>query len=89
MNYCATDVRSTFEIYQIIWPDFLQHVPHPVSFCGMLEMGVSYLPITRSWKRYINDAEEMYAKVNDELKESLMNVADDVLKLLKNEKYSL
>ena len=66
----------------MIWPDFLVHVPSPMSFCGMLEMGTSYLPITRSWKEYIQRAEEMYEKITSELKESLMDVAEDTLKLM-------
>ena len=50
-------------------------------------MGTSYLPITQSWKEYIVQAEEMYEKVTGELKESLMKAAEDVLKLMPEEKY--
>lgn len=50
-------------------------------------MGTSYLPITQSWKEYIVQAEEMYDKVTEELKESLMKAAEDVLRLLPEEKY--
>jgi len=87
VNYCSIDVKSTHEIFQLIWPEFLVHVPNPVSFSGMLEMGTSYLPITRSWRNYINQSESMYNKVTDELKESLMDVAEGVLKLLINDRY--
>uniref|UniRef100_A0A7M5UUB8 DNA polymerase subunit gamma-1 n=1 Tax=Clytia hemisphaerica TaxID=252671 RepID=A0A7M5UUB8_9CNID len=86
-NYCALDVKSTFEIYQMMWPDFLVHVPSPVSFCGMLEMGTSFLPITRSWKEYIQRSEEMFEKITSELKESLMDVAEDTLKLMIDDRY--
>ena len=50
-------------------------------------MGTSYLPITQSWKEYIVQAEEMYEKVTGELKESLMKAAEDVLRLMPEEKY--
>lgn len=79
MNYCASDVKATHEVFESIWPMFLQHVPHPVSFAGMLEMGRSYLPVNRSWIQYIEKSEEMYTKVTSELRESLMNVAEEVL----------
>lgn len=70
----------------MIWPDFLAHVPHPVSFCGMLEMGTSYLPIDNSWKNYIMQAEEMYVKISKELQESLMEGAENVLQLISEDR---
>lgn len=78
-NYCALDVKATQEVFETIWPMFLEHVPHPASFAGMLEMGTSYLPITRSWQKYIERSEKMYLKVTNEMKDSLMAVAEGVL----------
>ncbi len=34
LDYCAADVAITHRIYQIVFPNFLQLCPHPVSFCG-------------------------------------------------------
>ena len=60
MNYCATDVRVTFEVYSKLWPSFLLKCPHPATFAGMLEMGSCYLPVDSSWSSYVTCAESTY-----------------------------
>jgi len=66
---------------------YLDHLPHPVSFAGMLEMGKSYLPIDSSWKDYIERSESMFHNVTNELKKSLIEAAEDTLKLLVHQRY--
>ena len=75
-------MMSTSEVLQILWPMFLEHARDPITFMGMLEMGTAYLPINSSWKDYITRSESMYQKVTDELKKSLLQAAEDTLKLL-------
>ena len=40
-------------------------------------MGTSYLPIDDTWKRYIQDAKETYNYLEDEMKSTLMQLAED------------
>ena len=87
VNYCSKDVMSTLEVLQILWPMFLEHARDPITFMGMLEMGTAYLPINSSWKDYITRSESMYQKVTDELKKSLLQAAEDTLKLMIGKKY--
>lgn len=63
--------------------------PHPVTFAGMLEMGVSYLPVNQNWNRYLEDSQDIYEELQREMKKSLMTVADDACQLLQNEKLIL
>ena len=49
IEYNADDVEKTHEIYQILWKRFRKHCPSNVTFAGMLQMGIPYLPITNSW----------------------------------------
>lgn len=61
--------------------------PHPVTFAGMLEMGVSYLPVNGNWKRYLDDAQDIYEELQKEMKKSLMNLANDACQLLHEDRY--
>ena len=69
-----------------MWPQFLNHVPHPVTFAGMLEMGTSYLPIDDSWERYIKDSNEAYDDLENETKTILMKLAEDSCRLIHNKR---
>ncbi|XP_025977059.2 DNA polymerase subunit gamma-1 [Dromaius novaehollandiae] len=87
MTYCARDVQATHEVFQEQLPLFLERCPHPVTFAGMLEMGVSYLPVNGNWKRYLDDAQGTYEELQKEMKKSLMNLANDACQLLHEDRY--
>ncbi len=61
--------------------------PHPVTFAGMLEMGVSYLPVNQNWKRYLEDSQDIYEELQREMKKSLMTLADDACQLLQDDRW--
>ncbi|NXD15849.1 DPOG1 polymerase, partial [Nothocercus nigrocapillus] len=87
MTYCARDVQATHEVFQEQLPLFMERCPHPVTFAGMLEMGVSYLPVNGNWKRYLDDAQGIYEELQKEMKKSLMNLANDACQLLQEDRY--
>ncbi|XP_031443591.1 DNA polymerase subunit gamma-1 [Phasianus colchicus] len=87
MSYCASDVRATHEVFQEQLPLFMERCPHPVTFAGMLEMGVSYLPVNSNWRRYLDDAQGTYEELQKEMKKSLMNLANDACQLLHEDRY--
>ncbi|NXI68659.1 DPOG1 polymerase, partial [Anseranas semipalmata] len=87
MSYCARDVRATHEVFQEQLPLFMERCPHPVTLAGMLEMGVSYLPVNGNWKRYLDDAQGTYEELQKEMKKSLMNLANDACQLLHGDRY--
>ncbi|KFP66315.1 DNA polymerase subunit gamma-1, partial [Cariama cristata] len=87
MSYCAHDVQATHEVFQEQLPLFMERCPHPVTFAGMLEMGVSYLPVNGNWKRYLDDAQGIYEELQKEMKKSLMNLANDACQLLHEDRY--
>nr|XP_009679880.1 PREDICTED: DNA polymerase subunit gamma-1 [Struthio camelus australis] len=87
MTYCARDVQATHEVFQEQLPLFMERCPHPVTFAGMLEMGVSYLPVNGNWKRYLDDAQGTYEELQKEMKKSLMNLANDACQLLHEDRY--
>ncbi|NWX82359.1 DPOG1 polymerase, partial [Nothoprocta pentlandii] len=87
MTYCARDVQATHEVFQEQLPLFMERCPHPVTFAGMLEMGVSYLPVNGNWKRYLDDAQGIYEELQKEMKKSLMDLANDACQLLQEDRY--
>uniref|UniRef100_UPI00398F448B DNA polymerase subunit gamma-1 n=1 Tax=Pristiophorus japonicus TaxID=55135 RepID=UPI00398F448B len=87
MRYCALDVKATYEVFCEELPFFLERCPHPVTFAGMLEMGQCYLPINHNWKRYQDEAQSTYEELQREMKQSLMNLANDACQLLDDERY--
>ncbi|XP_008564943.1 PREDICTED: DNA polymerase subunit gamma-1 isoform X1 [Galeopterus variegatus] len=87
MQYCAQDVRATHEVFQQQLPLFLERCPHPVTLAGMLEMGVSYLPVNQNWERYLAEAQSTYEELQREMKKSLMDLANDACRLLSGERY--
>uniref|UniRef100_A0A670K2M3 DNA mitochondrial polymerase exonuclease domain-containing protein n=1 Tax=Podarcis muralis TaxID=64176 RepID=A0A670K2M3_PODMU len=87
MRYCALDVQATYEVFQEQLPLFLERCPHPVTFAGMLEMGVSYLPVNQNWERYLDEAQVTYEELQKEMKKSLMNLADNACQLLHEERW--
>ncbi|XP_034280549.1 DNA polymerase subunit gamma-1 [Pantherophis guttatus] len=87
MNYCALDVQATYEVFHEQLPLFLKRCPHPVTFAGMLEMGVSYLPVNQNWEKYLDEAQVTYEELQKEMKKSLMNLADSTCQLLHEERY--
>ncbi|XP_044213709.1 DNA polymerase subunit gamma-1 isoform X1 [Thunnus albacares] len=87
MQYCALDVLATHQVFTEQLPLFMERCPHPVTFAGMLEMGVSYLPVNQNWGRYLEDSQDIYEELQRELKKSLMTLADDACQLLHDDKY--
>nr|XP_056722079.1 DNA polymerase subunit gamma-1 [Euleptes europaea] len=87
MRYCALDVQATYEVFQEQLPLFMKRCPHPVTFAGMLEMGVCYLPVNQNWERYLDEAQVTYEELQKEMKKSLMHLADDACQLLHEERY--
>ncbi|CAJ1057266.1 DNA polymerase subunit gamma-1 [Xyrichtys novacula] len=87
MQYCAMDVEATHQVFTEQLPLFLERCPHPVTLAGMLEMGVSYLPVNQNWVRYLEDSDDTYEELQREMKKSLMALADDACQLLQDDKY--
>lgn len=61
MQYCATDVLATHRVLCALYPSFCERFPHPATLAGMLEIGQAYLPVSASWRRYIQAAHLSYA----------------------------
>ena len=89
MLYCALDVKATHEILRKVFPMFIERFPHPATLAGMLELGLTYLPVNYNWKRYLEEAEATFEDFSLESKICLSKRADQVCRLLISNKYKI
>ncbi|KAG7116852.1 DNA polymerase gamma like protein [Verticillium longisporum] len=76
LDYCAADVAITHRVYQIVFPNFLETCPHPVSFAALRHLSSVILPVNETWNAYIANAEATYHKLNDAVLERLVALAE-------------
>lgn len=88
-NYCANDVAVTLKILKSIFPTFVERFPNPVTFVGMLEMSVMYLPVNKkTWKRYLTESQSIYEEYKGEINQTLVGIASDSCNYMKNRQYA-
>ncbi|GFY73037.1 DNA polymerase subunit gamma-1 [Trichonephila inaurata madagascariensis] len=66
---------------------YIFRFPHPVTLCGLLEMASAYLPVNQNWQRYLHEAQSTYDDLQQELKLSLVHLANNACTLLPNNMY--
>ncbi|KAG6041535.1 DNA-directed DNA polymerase gamma mip1 [Claviceps citrina] len=76
LSYCADDVAITHRIYRIVFPNFLEVCPHPVSFAALRHLASVILPVDRSWDAYIANTEATYHKLSQAVLERLVALAE-------------
>ncbi|KAK9463499.1 DNA polymerase family A-domain-containing protein [Lipomyces oligophaga] len=81
VEYCATDVQTTFLIFQKLFPRFLELCPHPISFSALRYVADEFLPINKSWDKYIKSAESTYQNLLSGLYERLVTLAENAVAL--------
>ncbi|KAL1889354.1 DNA-directed DNA polymerase gamma mip1 [Ceratocystis pirilliformis] len=84
MDYCAADVQITHKIYRIIFPNFLEVCPHPVSFAALRHLSSVILPVDQSWQNYIQTAENTYQAMNEGVQKRLIELAHKALEAKDN-----
>ncbi|KAI1160899.1 DNA polymerase gamma [Nemania serpens] len=85
LDYCAADVAVTHRVYKIVFPNFLEVCPHPVSFAALRHLSSAILPIDRSWDAYIAKAEATYQTLSDAIQERLVLLAEKAKELKDDE----
>jgi len=55
--------------------------PHPVTFGGMLEMSVAYLPVNKNWQLYIDRSQAKYDELQSQLSSMLTRLAKDAAEM--------
>lgn len=81
LDYCAADVEITHRVYQKVFPLFLETCPHPVSFAALRFMAAEILPVNETWDAYIANAEATFHKLQDDVRERLVNLTERALEV--------
>ncbi|KAK3990241.1 DNA polymerase family A-domain-containing protein [Cladorrhinum sp. PSN332] len=81
LTYCAADVAITHLVYQIVFPNFLETCPHPVSFAALRHLASVILPVNKTWDAYIANAEATYQKLSDAIQERLVFLANKAVEV--------
>ncbi|KAG4433168.1 DNA-directed DNA polymerase gamma mip1 [Cadophora sp. M221] len=81
LDYCAADVDVTHRVYRIVFKNFLETCPHPVSFAALRHLSSVILPVDKSWESYIANAEATYHKLADAVQERLIGLTDKALEI--------
>ena len=88
MTYCANDVLATHRVTQKLFPLFRSRCPHPVTFAGMLEMGLAYLPTNSNWTHYVRQADDAADELEAETLRILAQHAKEACQLLPAHAYT-
>ncbi|KAK0722507.1 DNA polymerase gamma [Lasiosphaeria miniovina] len=81
LTYCAADVAITHRVYQIVFPNFLQTCPHPVSFAALRHLSSVILPVNKSWDSYIANSEATYQRLSAAVQERLILLTEKALEI--------
>jgi DNA polymerase gamma 1 len=81
LDYCAADVSVTHRVYKIVFSNFLETCPHPVSFAALRHLSSVILPVNKSWESYIANTEATYHKLSDAVQERLIALTEKALDL--------
>ena len=85
--YCASDVAATLEVAKVIFPRFLSKCPHPATLAGMLTMSTGFLPTSKCWDEFQENAETAYRNLEKDLMLEVDNEAKEALKSVMNYSY--
>lgn len=79
LDYCASDVEVTHQVYQKVFPLFTETCPHPVSFAALRFLSAEILPVNETWAAFIKNAEATYRQLEDAVKERLVKLTEEAL----------
>ncbi|MCJ1366716.1 DNA-directed DNA polymerase gamma mip1 [Acarospora aff. strigata] len=79
LDYCAADVAITHRVYKIVFTNFLQVCPHPVSFGALRHLSSVILPVDKTWDTYIANAEATYHRLSDAVQQRLLDLTATAL----------
>ena len=67
LDYALKDAYYTAELFQALWPKYLDSTPSLVALCGHYHLNGSIVPLVDNWSEWIENVEEVYHKHNEEM----------------------
>lgn len=67
LDYALKDAFYTAELFQALWPKYLDSTPSLVALCGHYHLNGSIVPLVENWSEWIENVEVVYKKYNEEM----------------------
>lgn len=67
VDYAIKDAFYTAEIFQELWPKYLNASPSNVALCGHYHLNGSIVPLVNDWEEWVENTEKVYHSYNEEM----------------------
>jgi DNA polymerase gamma 1 len=67
LDYAVKDAFYTAELFQALWPKYLDSTPSLVALCGHYHLNGSVVPLVPDWQEWITGVEQTYTDHNQEM----------------------
>ena len=67
VDYAIKDAFYTAEIFQVLWPKYLDSSPSMVALCGHYHLNGSIVPLVNDWKEWVIETDKVYDAYNEEM----------------------
>ena len=67
VDYAVKDAFYTAELFQAIWPKYLNSTPSAVALCGHYHLNGSVIPLVPDWEDWIQNVEKTFDEHNKEM----------------------
>ena len=78
LDYALKDAFYTAELFQSLWPKYLNSTPSMVALAGHYHLNGSVVPLVPDWSEWIERTEEVFKQYNDEMTELCLSRVNDV-----------
>jgi DNA polymerase gamma 1 len=85
VDYAVKDAFYTAELFQALWPKYLDSTPSKTALCGHYHLNGSIIPLVPDWEDWIQNVEKTFEEHNNEMstlcRDLAFQVHDDWKKL--------
>ena len=67
VDYAVKDAYYTAELFQALWPKYLDATPSLVGLCGHYHLNGSVIPLVPDWEDWIQNVEKVFHEHNTEM----------------------
>lgn len=67
VDYAVKDAFYTAELFQALWPKYIDTTPSPIALCGHYHLNGSVIPLVPDWEQWIQNVERVFEEHNAEM----------------------
>lgn len=67
LDYAVKDAFYTAELFQNLWPKYLENTPSMVALCGHYHLNGSIVPLVDDWEEWLETTERVFEEYNEEM----------------------